>query len=570
MASFDDIDTPDARDPQEPGEGWPPGARRALPMLLGVLLATAVPYGVVALAGEPGPADEGTLYAALADLRAWVPGDPAPFSTLFKTGRPDGLVALEGDGAGAAIGALAAQVEGEDDPDLAGPVALVRPVAAADVVEAADARSEAASDAAAGASAADGAVAPADGGPSAPGPAAAVEGPYARLVVPPEAWEGITAEIEDPSGAMAPFYKALARTALGEAGAVTRISQWGDSAIAADGLTGAARRLLQRQFGDAGHGFALVAAGNPWYRRKDIEWTSSGWKTQEFIRKEAADGRYGYGGVAAVGYQGASATWTTVKDEPVGTSASRFEVWYSAEPKAGKLEIAVDGEPKSLVETVSEAPEDRVEVVVVPDGPHAFRIKSAGGGAVRVFGVVVERDGPGVVYDGIGIIGAREARQLWADEAHFLGQLAKRRPDLMILMYGGNTLPDKISLASYRESFTQVVDRFRRGRPEAACLVMSPLDHGERHRGRVRTVPRQHELMAVQREVALAKGCAWYSIYDAMGGEGSVGKWFDTGLASGDLAHPTAKGSKVLGALWYKSVMKGFAGWVEAQKAAAP
>ncbi|TNF33252.1 MAG: hypothetical protein EP329_08535, partial [Deltaproteobacteria bacterium] len=396
---------------------------------------------------------------------------------------------------------------------------------------------------------------------------AAPADPFARIAIPPAAWEGLTAEIEDPSGAMAHFYTSLARTALQEEGAVTRISQWGDSAIAADGMTAAARKLLQRQFGDAGHGFGLVASGNPWYRQKDVDWTSSGWKTQEFIRKQAPDAKYGYGGVGAVGYLGAKATWKTVADGVVGKSASRFEVWYAADAGGGQLQVDIDGAQKAVIDTSEGAPADEVAVFEVPDGEHTFQIRNVGGGATRVFGAVLERSVPGVVYDAIGIVGARAARQLFADEAHFLGQLAKRKPDLMILMYGGNALPDKTRIDVYEEAFGQVVDRFRKGRPEASCLVMSPLDHGERHRGKIRSVPRIHELMAAQRRVALAKGCAWYSIFDAMGGDGSVGEWYDSGLTASDLAHPTARGSKVLGALWYKSLMKGFSDWLGARRA---
>jgi hypothetical protein len=122
----------------------------------------------------------------------------------------------------------------------------------------------------------------------------------------------------------------------------------------------------------------------------------------------------------------------------------------------------------------------------------------------------------------------------------------------------------------YRERLAEVLRRWRTALPEKACLVMTPIDHGERYRGRVRTVPRQKEIMEVQREVALAEGCAFFSIYDAMGGEGSIGRWFDTGLASGDLAHPTAKGSVELGRLFYQALMKGLHDWVGARAKTAP
>ena len=582
MATFYEIKTHDAAAPQV--DGLPPGVMRTVALFLGALTSIAIPYAIVAFTGEPPEDDAESLHARVADLRAWMPGDAMPFSTLFTTTDAGvsiaeaGMTRLSSAGvpaeAAGPLAALAADPGGEaDGPELLAPVVLVRPPETRPPAPAHEERDAGPTEADAAAVVADAGPAgvdavpvAADAGPVAPdtAPPAPVD-PFARIAVPPEAWEGITAEIEDPNGAMAHFYASLGRTALAEPGAVTRITQWGDSAIAADGMTAAARRLLQRQFGDAGHGFGLVASGNPWYRQKDVDWTSSGWKTWEFIRKQASDGRYGYGGVAAVGYLGAAATWATVEGA-TGDKASRFEVWYAADKGGGKLEVTVDGESKATIDTSAGAPSDEVYAVDVPDGQHTFKIRNVGEGATRVFGVVLERAVPGVVYDAIGIVGARAARQLFADEQHFVGQIAKRQPDLMILMYGGNALPDKTAMDVYEEAFGQVVERFRKGRSEASCLVMSPLDHGERHRGRVRSVPRIHELMAAQRKVALAKGCAWYSIFDAMGGEGSVGTWYDSGLTASDLAHPTARGSKVLGALWYKSLMKGFAGWLAARR----
>ena len=56
--------------------------------------------------------------------------------------------------------------------------------------------------------------------------------------------------------------------------------------------------------------------------------------------------------------------------------------------------------------------------------------------------------------------------------------------------------------------------------------MLTPIDHGERYRGRVRTKPDLVKMVGVQREVALKAGCAFYSIFEAMGGEGTMGRWY--------------------------------------------
>lgn len=545
MATFHEIETPDEALPEARGPR-PPGVRAFALGLVGLAVAIAVPYAIVAAVGE-GAAD--SPLAKVAEMRAWIPGDPTPFSGLFKTSQgPPTVNGLDQDLP------LDPVTEGEEEP--------VEPLAPI-VVETATPPVEAAPDASAGS--------PDGPDASAPAPAPAPVDPATRIVIPEAAWEGITAEIEDPNGAMGHFYEALAKTALKEPGAITRISQWGDSSIAADGMSSAARRLLQRQFGDAGHGWSLIAAGTPWYKRKDIAWTTTGWSSLEFIRKDVPDGRYGYGGVAASGYQGATATWKTVTDGPVGHAAGRFEVHYLKDKRSGRLAIIVDDEEKAVLDTAADAPEDATYAIDVPDGPHTFKLRNAGGGLTRVYGAVIERRVPGVVYDGIGVVGARIARQLWIDEAHQEAALRERDPDLILFTYGGNALVDKTSSAAYKADYVAVLKRYRAALPDASCVVMSPLDHAERYRGRYRTVERLHLLMKVQREAALEHGCAWFSIFDAMGGEGSIGAWYDATprLAEGDLAHPSAAGSRVLGSLWYKALMKGFAGWIAAKKAAA-
>jgi hypothetical protein len=535
MAEFNEIRTPDMDTPWE-GPGRPPGFFAALWALLGGLAVLAVPYGAAALAGQE---DAGFL-SALAEYRVWTPDDPPPFAHHFRT-EGVGPQPTPAGASSAPTGSIVA-----DGPEPAAPAVVTPVITLAPPTP------------------------PPSGAPAAAAPAPP-SSPYARITIPAAAFEGLKVAIEDPSGALGPFWKRLADVALRTPGAKVRIAQWGDSAIAADGMPSAARRLLQRTFGDGGHGFSLVSASNPWYRRKDVAWASSGWTSDEFIRDSAADRRYGYGGVVSSGGPGARASWKTVAavdGEPapeVGLTASSFEVFHQATARGHAFEILVDGAVNQTVEATADPHADRVVRVEVPDGPHTFAIKVTRGRG-RIYGVALER-AEGVVYDGLGVVGARDTRWLNAEEGAHVTALRQRMPDLYILMYGGNALEDQTTMAWYREHLTEVVRRWRKALPEKSCLLMTPIDHGERHRGRVRTVPRQVELMAVQREVAAAEGCAFYSLYDAMGGQGSIGRWFETGLASGDLAHPTAKGSVELGRLFYQAIMKGLHDWLEAERA---
>src|SRR5512133_3072502 len=78
------------------------------------------------------------------------------------------------------------------------------------------------------------------------------------------------ARLVDPSGDLARFYSALERTERREPGAITRIVHYGDSPTTADMITGDVRQMLQKRFGDAGHGFSLVAKPWAWYEHRDV------------------------------------------------------------------------------------------------------------------------------------------------------------------------------------------------------------------------------------------------------------------------------------------------------------
>ena len=61
------------------------------------------------------------------------------------------------------------------------------------------------------------------------------------------------------------FYAALLK------GGTVRILHYGDSPTTGDLITADARALLQKQFGDAGTGFVLIARPWAWYNHRGVE-----------------------------------------------------------------------------------------------------------------------------------------------------------------------------------------------------------------------------------------------------------------------------------------------------------
>jgi len=364
--------------------------------------------------------------------------------------------------------------------------------------------------------------------------------------------------IEDPSGkALAAFYEALDRTERKEPGAITRITHFGDSILVSDWVTGTLRRRMQAQYGDGGHGFLLLAAPWPGYFHNDVSHTaSSGWTMHRVVGPLTRDGHYGLGGVSFRSIQpGTWARFGTAQKGELGRRASRFTVAYLAQPRGGELEIRVDGEVVDVVSTQAEEMRSQVHTVKVADGEHRFelRVRKA---PVRAFGVWMEREGPGVVYDSIGILGARMRTLDETDDAHFADQLRLRDPHLVVLQYGINETEDGPS-SRLEPAMRKVLDQIRAALPKASCLVVGAIDRADRRGGQYVSRSFLPTLVEAQRRAAFGAGCAFFDAYEAMGGKGSMGSWARKGLAGGDLAHPSSAGAEVLGTWIHRALVHG-------------
>lgn len=392
------------------------------------------------------------------------------------------------------------------------------------------------------------------------------------LEITAKEYAGAPVSIENPK-ALKYFFEALRHVAEQEPGATVRVAHYGDSSVAADEITQTVRRKMQLRFGDAGHGFMLMAKGEMHYVHRDVaHGESDGWELSSIVRRGLKSGFYGYGGVLARAYGGEFASFGTVTRGPIGTSVSRFEVFFQRFPNGGDLKLTVDNGAPQTVRTRSDTTEDAWHVIDVPDGPHSLSVRTSG--EVRLYGVVQERAGPGVVYDALGLVGARADRLLDADPDHMARQMAHRDPDLLVLAFGGNEAGnDWLDPARYAQSLRKVIHLMRAGKPEMSCLLFAPLDQAERTpRGRIITLSLLPAIVFTQREVAISEGCAFFDTWTAMGGEGAMERWYEARprLVSSDLRHATPAGYAILGTAYYKAMLESFANYLARRDAVEP
>lgn len=383
--------------------------------------------------------------------------------------------------------------------------------------------------------------------------------PYQNeLATPPQA-----ARIQNPE-ALEHYFETLTRVELRAPGAVARAGQWGDSVLGLDGITSHIRQTLQARFGDAGHGFHLLDRYNPSYHHQGIEFEPGGGWSRCLVVQECnkRDHHYGYGGLLVRSGGGASATFGTAP-RGFGAVASHFELWFARQTSGGRFEVKVDDGAPRFVSTRGPELEDGWFELDVPPGAHRFQVRAAGGGEVRGYGVVLENDGPGVVWDAMALIGGSTRGLRTIDPEHVASQLRHRKLDLIVFMFGGNDLERnyvdlKTSMEPYYAEYGEVLAHFRAGRPGASCLIMSPSDHGKRAvDGTIVSRPFVKTLVAAQREIARRNHCAFFDTYAATGGEGTAARWYRARprLLSPDLGHPTTFGHALIAQLFTDALL---------------
>jgi len=393
---------------------------------------------------------------------------------------------------------------------------------------------------------------------------AAPRGPIAEqqddFVAPPVDEKKPPRSIEDPSGSMQRFYAALARTGAGRPQAVTRIAYHGDSLVASDYVTATLRRKLQSQFGDAGHGFVLVANAWPAYFHNDVfRFASPGWSVSRVVGPYAADGLYGYGGVSFKGPPGVRARFGTATKGERGRNVSVFRLAYLEQPHGGELVVNVDGKEVRVIDTSADAKRSAFADVEVADGEHMLEIVTRRS-TVRAFGVALERKGPGVVLDAVGIQGARIRFLDKQDDAHWAQQLQWRSPDLLVFQFGANESGDGFaySMEDYHRTMKDVLVQAMKAVPNASCLVTAAMDRARKVDDVMVTHPIIPHIVKEQEATAKEVGCAFWNTYEAMGGRGSMAKWVRRGLGQADLTHPSGVGAEILGNWIYRALIEGY------------
>ncbi len=182
------------------------------------------------------------------------------------------------------------------------------------------------------------------------------------------------------------------------------------------------------------------------------------------------------------------------------------------------------------------------------DAKGPLRFEWAGTDSPDFYGLSLER-ATGVYVDNIAMRGSSGTEFHKMDLGLLKRQLGDDEVPMIILQFGGNTLPGIRSaeqLSRYGKYMAAQIRLLKRHFPEAAFLVIGPSDMSMKEDLDYITYPFLPGLRDAMKETALCEGALYFDLYEAMGGRNSMPSWVsaDPPLASADHIHFSHQGAR--------------------------
>jgi hypothetical protein len=339
-----------------------------------------------------------------------------------------------------------------------------------------------------------------------------------------------------------------------------RIAYFGDSMIEGDLISQDLRNEMQKRFGGSGVGFVPVTSVVAGFRTS-VSHQFGGWKTYTLLDNVPSGHVLGVSGYTFIpeitgtadSSETAAGSWVKYS----GVKQKNLDRFYQTRVLYGKSSgenyVNINSKRFKLDGT------NAVNQIVVDheNGVQSIYAKFQCSSALDVFGFSLQSDS-GAFVDNFSFRGNAGLPLAKVPASVYNGTDKCLEYDLIILEYGLNVVsPDVTDFSWYERGMLNVIKHIRSGFPNASILLISVGDKSYRKDGVYQTDPSVPLLVNVQKRLAEQTGCAYWSLYDAMGGSGSMIKWVegDTVFANKDYTHFNFKGAHKVGKLLFTKLM---------------
>lgn len=374
------------------------------------------------------------------------------------------------------------------------------------------------------------------------------------------------------------FFNALQKIS-NEANSI-RILHYGDSQIEGDRISDYLRMKLQAQFGGVGPGLISFMPVAPSVINK-LSWSENWDRYPVFIGKDKRVKHSNFGVLAHMTRfskyielqdttQHKSAWIKMITGKNGGSQAASYQtikLFYGGAKTKTQIDFYENGVLNNS-DSLAAGGNFNIKEYHLNQKPSLHEFKFKGKDSPDFYGISLEGE-KGVMIDNIGLRGSSGT---FFNQINF-NQLQQfytyLNTKLIILQFGGNTLPyittpeQTIQYGRYLKAQILTIKKLA---PQASLLIIGPADMSVKVGTTYETHPQLENLRNAIKETAFETDCAFFDLYNCMGGKNSMVSWVDAGIGAKDYIHFSAGGARKIAVLLYTSLINDYSNYTQLKK----
>lgn len=362
-----------------------------------------------------------------------------------------------------------------------------------------------------------------------------------------------------------PFFAKLKRLESGNE--LIRILHYGDSQIEGDRITSYFRNQMQKQFGGGGVGLIPVTPINP----ASVSYVfdiSPNWSRYTILNTKKTEEEPDYG---IMGYfsRFSNRDFLEDKEKEAWVYLKHPNITYSRASKFNNCKLFFAGNRSPLLIELKKN-EITLDADIFPAGNNLkvvnwnvetgarnLFISFKGKDSPDVYGIALDSN-RGIAVDNIPLRGSSGLEFTRMFEQPYHRVLNRLNVKLIVLQFGVNAVINMSkNVARYEKAFERQLMALRQVQPGIPIIVIGVSDISQNTAEGFVTNEAVEKVRNAQRRAAFNAGCAFWDMYEGMGGKNSMPSWVyaTPALAQKDFLHLNALGARIIGEMFYRSLM---------------
>ncbi len=368
----------------------------------------------------------------------------------------------------------------------------------------------------------------------------------------------------DLENAMELFYKKLESI---EDGKLVRVLHFGDSQIEGDRISGVLRDLLQNKFGGCGVGY--IPLSDPGYGRKNVQRTASkNWTKYSVVRSENTPPHNDYGFLGSYYHwvndnKNTGATINIKANKASNSKLQKFEqislmYHHQGDPVLCKLSSDTNIIHNSNLPLDSGTFQQTWNYNGFQNKEIQFSF--SGNNLTDIYGVSLDCKS-GIAVDNISLRGSSGTDFTKMNKQTLKAQISQLNVGLIIYQFGVNVVPNEVNNYDfYMRMIVSQINYLKQMAPNASILIVGVSDMCKKEETEFVSYGNIEKIRDAQKEAARLTGCAFWDLYEVMGGKNSMAQWVEANpsLAEKDYTHFNWRGANVVGDKLGNAILKDY------------